>query len=129
MSRFTSGPWVGFYTYSGHRRKFLMDLVLEFKRGRVVGEGHDDVGGFVIAGAYSTEAGECAWEKTYVGRHTVVYRGFGEGPGIWGTWALPGARGGFQIWPIWEPTPPVALEAVEPVSGAKTRSATGGKPA
>jgi hypothetical protein len=110
MSSFPSGPWTGFYTYSGRARKFPMDLVLEFQQGIVSGEGHDGVGGFVIAGNYSVENQECAWQKTYVGRHTVAYTGFGEDKGIWGTWTLPGAKGGFQIWPLAEGAPVAALE-------------------
>jgi hypothetical protein len=43
---------------------------------------------------------ECSWLKTYLGRHSVEYYGHREGKGIWGTWNIRRARGGFQIWPI-----------------------------
>lgn len=122
MSQFSSGQWVGFYTYSGRSRKFLMDLVLEFKQGIMSGEGYDGIGGFVIAGVYSLVTNECNWRKTYVGRHTVVYRGFGENNGIWGTWTLPDASGGFRIWPLSEGAPPLADEEKEPVQEQETRS-------
>lgn len=77
-----------------------MDLILEFRRGIVSGEGTDGVGPFVIAGKYSESTLECSWIKTYVGRHSVDYKGFREGKGIWGTWKLPGLKGGFEIWPV-----------------------------
>ena len=89
-----------------------MDLILEFRNGILSGEGHDGVGGFIIAGVYSAENHECSWKKTYVGRHTVDYRGFGENNGIWGTWTLPGAKGGFHIWPLADGKP-LAVEEEE----------------
>ena len=82
-----------------------MDLLLEFRNGIITGEGHDGVGAFVIAGIYSAENHECSWQKTYVGRHTVAYRGFGEDKGIWGTWTLTTVKGGFHIWPLSEGQP------------------------
>jgi hypothetical protein len=100
MHDFPSGQWVGFYTYDSHNGRFLMDLVLEFKGGRIFGEGADDIGDFIIDGYFSQSDGECSWTKTYVARHSVQYRGFREKKGIWGTWTLHGARGGFHIWPI-----------------------------
>jgi hypothetical protein len=90
-----------------------MDLVLEFMQGIISGEGHDGIGGFVIAGNYSVENQECAWQKTYVGRHMVAYKGFGEDKGIWGTWTLPGAKGGFQIWRLAEGAPVAEVEKEE----------------
>ena len=53
--QFPSGQWVGFYTYAGHTRKYLMDLVLEFKNGNMTGEGADGIGFFVISGDYSEQ--------------------------------------------------------------------------
>ena len=126
MSQFSSGQWVGFYTYSSRSREFLMDLVLEFKQGILSGEGYDGIGGFVVAGVYSLVTNECNWKKTYVGRHTVEYRGFGENNGIWGTWTLPGARGGFRIWPLSEGVPPLADEEKEPVQEQEARPQPGG---
>jgi hypothetical protein len=99
-SDFPSGPWVGFYTYSGAHDKHRMDLGLDFANGRVSGEGNDVVGAFVISGRFDSAKGECDWTKTYIGAHDVFYRGFREGKGIWGTWEiLRDARGGFHIWP------------------------------
>jgi len=61
--QFPSGEWVGFYTYANGSRKYLMDLVLEFKGGRMTGEGADEIGLFVISGTYSEQNGECAWMR------------------------------------------------------------------
>lgn len=97
---FPSGPWTGFYTYSGLPGKFLTDVHFTFESGRVTGEGNDNVGPFIIAGRYDPVAKECFWTKTYVAAHNVFYQGFREGKGIWGTWEIrPSVRGGFQLWP------------------------------
>jgi hypothetical protein len=103
--QFPSGPWVGFYTYSNRPRKHMMDLVLEFKNGKMTGDGADGIGFFVISGSYSEQSGECSWVKQYVGRHAVDYKGYREGKGIWGNWTLTGGRGGFHIWPLSEGAP------------------------
>lgn len=123
MSMFSSGQWVGFYTYSGFANQFLMDLILEFKQGVISGEGHDGVGGFVISGVYSTETRECSWKKMYVGRHTVDYHGFGEGKSIWGTWTLSGAKGGFKIWPLSEGASLMTSEDAESSTEHETQTA------
>jgi hypothetical protein len=103
---FPSGPWVGFYTYSGHARRFLMDLNLRFRAGKIDGEGADGLDTFVITGFYDEKKLECGWQKIYPTRSPVAYSGFREGKGIWGTWTLTQATGGFQIWPLTEGGPP-----------------------
>jgi hypothetical protein len=117
--QFPSGQWFGFYTYSGHARRFLMDLVLEFKDGTISGEGADGIGLFVISGSYSTSNGECSWIKQYVGRHAVDYRGFREAKGIWGTWKVGIGKGGFHIWPLAEGERLTATEEEEESSQAR----------
>jgi len=117
---FPSGPWVGFYTYAGHPKKFMMDLVLEFKNGRMTGDGADGIGMFVISGNYSEENGECAWVKQYVGRHAVDYKGYREGKGIWGNWTLTTAKGGFHIWPLSEGGPVEVEKESEPKEAVET---------
>lgn len=97
---FPSGPWIGFYTYSGHKDRHRMDLALEFGNGTISGEGNDDIGVFVIRGRFDGATRECHWTKTYVGGHDVHYQGFGEGKGIWGTWEVGETSGGFKIWPL-----------------------------
>ena len=79
-----------------------MDLVLEFKNGVMTGEGADGIGPFIISGNYSEQNGECAWVKQYVGRHSVDYKGYREGKGIWGNWVIGAGKGGFHIWPLSE---------------------------
>ena len=66
----------------------------------MTGDGVDDIGRFLIQGRYDAAGGECHWTKQYVGKHSVFYRGFREGRGIWGTWELSRTRGGFHIWPL-----------------------------
>lgn len=73
--QFPSGQWVGFCTYGASTRKHLMDLVLEFKGGKMTGEGADGIGLFVMSGSYSEKTGECSWVKQYVGAHAVDYNG------------------------------------------------------
>ena len=78
-----------------------MDLHLEFANGIMTGEGNDDIGRFIIKGKYDEAAHESTFHKTYVAAHTVFYRGFREGKGIWGVWEIGiFARGGFHIWPV-----------------------------
>jgi hypothetical protein len=97
---FPSGPWAGFYNYTGPEDRHRMDLHLTFADGRVTGEGNDDIGPFLIDGRFDAGSRECSWTKTYLGAHDVFYRGFGEGNGIWGTWEIPAwNKGGFHIWP------------------------------
>ena len=112
--QFPSGQWVGFYTYAGRTRKYLMDLTLEFKKGVLTGEGADGIGLFVISGNYSEPNGECSWVKQYVGRHAVDYQGYREGKGIWGTWVVGLGKGGFHIWPLSEGGPAKVAKESEP---------------
>ena len=102
---FPSGQWVGFYTYAKGGERYLMDLILEFRDGRISGEGADGIGLFVISGRYDAQTAECHWTKTYVGRHSVEYFGYREKKGIWGTWTIDWTKGGFHIWPIGESAP------------------------
>jgi len=102
---FPSGPWTGFYNYSP-QDKHRMDLDLTFAGGKMSGDGNDDVGRFAISGQYDVKSLECWWTKTYTGAHSVFYRGFREGKGIWGTWEItPHSHGGFHIWPEGMPDP------------------------
>jgi hypothetical protein len=94
---FPSGPWTGYWIAVGCR--FRQDLALRFAGGVMAGEGIDTIGRFVVEGRYDVESREVHWQKTYVGHHSVEYRGYREGRGIWGTWECAGRRGGFQIWP------------------------------
>lgn len=98
---FPSGPWTGFYNYTGPEDRHRMDLHLTFARGGIAGEGTDDIGPFRIRGKYDAPARECHWTKTYIGAHDVSYRGFRDTHGIWGTWEIGRwSKGGFHIWPL-----------------------------
>jgi len=97
---FPSGPWLGFYTYSGDRGRHRMDLGLTFANCIITGEGNDDIGAFVIRGRYDAKTKECHWTKSYVGKYDVLYRGFREGKGIYGKWEIGRLfHGGFHVWP------------------------------
>ena len=104
-AHFPSGQWIGFYTYAQDRTRYLMALLLEFRDGRISGEGADGIGFFGIDGRYYPKESEAFWIKTYFGRHSVEYAGFREKKGIWGTWTIQDTKGGFHIWPIGEGVP------------------------
>ncbi len=102
--RFPSGPWTGFFLQKLLPGHHWMEMRLTFRDGKVDGEGRDRVGTFRIHGTYAVADGRCWLTKTYLGRHEVLYQGYNEGRGIWGTWELPqepdyNRRGGFHIWP------------------------------
>lgn len=102
---FPSGPWTGFYTYRSPEDRHRQDLRLTFEVGRLSGSGGDDIGPFSILGRYDATSLECTWSKSYIlpdGRgHSVDYRGWREGKGIWGRWTIgANASGGFHIWPV-----------------------------
>src|SRR5262245_48832444 len=86
---FPSGPWTGFYNYTGPEDRHRMDLHLAFENGRMTGDGTDDIALFQIKGRYDQMTRECWWTKTYPASHDVIYHGFREGVGIWGTWEIP----------------------------------------
>jgi hypothetical protein len=118
--RFPSGPWTGFFLQKLLPGRHLMEMHLQFADGAISGSGRDRVGAFVIDGFYDLKDGSCRWHKQYVGLHSVFYRGFNEGKGIWGTWEIPtepphNRTGGFHIWPegMADPTQPHLSEEVE----------------
>jgi hypothetical protein len=118
--RFPSGPWTGFFLQKLAPGRHLMEMHLHFANGAITGSGRDWVGQFVIEGFYELKDGTCHWHKQYVGKHGVLYTGFNEGKGIWGTWVIPtepppNCTGGFQIWPegMSDATHPHISEEVE----------------
>lgn len=95
-----SGPWHGFYTYASMTSRHRMDLRLDFRGGRIAGTGVDDIGRFAIDGHYDDETLHCAWRKTYLGAHSVMYDGAWDLGSIYGMWTIaPASKGGFRIWP------------------------------
>ncbi len=121
---FRSGPWTGFYNYSGPDDRHRMDLNLTFANGQMSGDGTDNIALFVIEGRYDRATRECWWTKTYPASHDVIYRGFREGVGIWGTWEIPPvSKGGFHIWPKLEGMAEhesLTAEAAKPVDAIAT---------
>src|SRR6476646_9065211 len=98
--RFPSGKWVGFFIDRRLPGRHQMEMTLTFCAGRMHGAGRDRVGEFTFTGTYDLTDGKCFWGKKYKGAHTVIYRGFNEGKGIWGTWILKEigtSTGGFHI--------------------------------
>jgi hypothetical protein len=99
--RFPSGEWTGFFLQPVLQGRHWMELHLTFHNGLVRGEGRDRVGEFVMKGRYQVVDGRCWWNKAYIGKHSVAYKGYNEGKGIWGTWEMYDPwRGGFHIWPV-----------------------------
>jgi hypothetical protein len=126
-SLFPSGDWYGFYTYHQHPGRFQMDIRFTFENGRISACGGDPVGEFILSGAYNEETRECQWTKRYLGGHSVLYEGFREGKGIWGTWDLRVVKGGFHIWPVHFEglTEHRAEEQAEPAADRMTGAANG----
>ncbi|MFO0838089.1 MAG: hypothetical protein U1D55_06135 [Phycisphaerae bacterium] len=103
-ARFPTGRWAGWWRQ--HRARGRMQLDLMFASGRVVGDGRDWVGDFVISGGYDAKSGRVWIRKAYLGRHELDYDGAASADGIRGNWRLcPLPDGGvdsgpFRIWPI-----------------------------
>jgi hypothetical protein len=119
--RFPSGPWTGFFLQKAIPGRHLMELRLNFRGGTLTGEGRDWVGPFLVRGRYSVADGRCHWQKRYLAKHDVYYKGFNEGKGIWGVWDMPTEvhpdvrTGGFHIWPegMPDPTQPALSEEAD----------------
>jgi len=114
-----SGRWVGFYSYPHSPRRYRQDLRLEITAGRITGTGIDPEGRFLISGRVHPE-GRVNCVKTYPGirfQPDVLYAGFADHNGIWGTWTIPPfSSGGFRIWPAsWGEGPAIKVEESEPV--------------
>src|SRR5262245_2482269 len=110
----SSGPWSGYYAYFGLDTRHVMKLNLTFARnGAIDGDGIDDVALFEIHGVFNADTREAAWTKSYIGLHSVAYRGVYDGRNILGTWTLPTLTGPFRIWPSALSENEEAEEAVE----------------
>ena len=125
-TRFPSGPWTGYFVQK-HRPpgRHWMELQLTFRDSLIRGEGRDWVGKFVVTGRYQLEDGKCSWTKKYLGKHDVVYKGYNEGRGIWGTWQIPPLlKDGFYIWPLemGDPTARRATQSVNELEWTETES-------
>lgn len=81
-----SGDWVGFYVYNRSKEKHEMIFSLEFKDGKIAGNGSDDVGAFAFNGDYDLETMTCQLMKHY-STHNIHYKGYIDENGIWGKWS------------------------------------------
>ena len=105
---YPSGPWTGFFLQQQPLPpgRFWMTLHLTFAEGLIDGEGTDGVGNFSLRGTYNKDTGEVVMHKGYIGQHDVLYKGYNEGKGIWGTWNIRELlTGGYHIWPKDMPDP------------------------
>lgn len=94
-----SGEWEGFYCYNSSSAKHEMSMQLNFKNGKVLGSGTDDLNHFSFKGSYSLTAFKITMLKTYPS-HTVNYQGDVDENGIWGAWSISAScKGNFHIWP------------------------------
>jgi hypothetical protein len=77
-----------------------MKLHLTFAQdGSIDGDGIDDIASFEIRGVFEPDTREVQWTKSYIGMHSVAYRGVYDGRNILGTWTVHGISGPFRIWP------------------------------
>jgi len=77
-----------------------MKLDLLFSQdGKIIGDGSDDVGAFLINGVFDSTTLEVRWTKGYMGQHRVEYLGVYNQRSIAGSWNLNRLTGGFRIWP------------------------------
>ena len=97
---FPSGDWEGFYLYQGGpgAQRHPMSFELNFRQGKITGSGSDDVGPFSWEGSYDVLSMVVNMLKSYPS-HQVLYSGMADTSGIYGSWQLSFARGGFHIWP------------------------------
>ena len=110
---FPSGPWTGFYNYTGPGDKHRMNLHLSFSKGRISGDGNDDIGLFLISGGYTPQPRSAAGLSSTLGGIKAYDEGVGEKRGIWGRWKLLAGHGGFHIWPLQSGSGDATSEAEE----------------
>ena len=72
-TKFEGGAVTGkYYQYAnGHDMKFEY---FSLRKGRVAGQGDDEIGAFTMAGTYD-ESGQVNFIKQYIGKHSVNYKG------------------------------------------------------
>ncbi len=98
--RLPSGQWSGFYLESHQPKRGWMHVYMQFRDGKIAGEGTDYVGPWTIRGVYDLYTSRAQWTKQYVGKHQVVYEGAITEHGIQGEWNIRGWLNGlFHIWP------------------------------
>ena len=125
-SRLPTGEWNGFYIEDRIAKRGWMHLYMSYENNEIKGEGTDYVGPWVATGSYDLDLGVCNWEKSYLGKHKVIYSGRLTENGILGKWEISFLNGPFHIWPkglnhfdelylreeLTEPSPSILLEPV-----------------
>lgn len=87
--------WSGFFKQFGNRNDMDFNRMYIGDSG-VFGDGADNVGYFNIRGYKS--GNQVTFAKTYVGAHTVYYRGTAMGRQVMGRWEIPGnCNGSFRL--------------------------------
>lgn len=99
-TKFEGGAVTGkYYQYNdGHEMKFEF---FSLRKGRVAGQGDDEIGAFTMAGVYN-ENGEVNFTKQYIGKHSVIYKGIlkcdsNGGFRIEGEWKIGNAHDKFYL--------------------------------
>merc|ERR1712166_818942 len=88
--------WKGAF-WQGNQKN-VMQLDMQVNKSGVYGNGHDDVGGFIIRG--DVHGSQCNFYKQYYGAHTVLYHGQlnGAHSDMRGNWNIPGnCQGKFHL--------------------------------
>ena len=79
-------PCTGWWEQRWFGRRPMEPLRLAFSPPCIEGSGTDCIGPFVLDGVITTGGG-VSLQKTYVGKHDVIYDGHYDGEGrLWGTW-------------------------------------------
>jgi len=76
---FVTGIWEGYYQYplseSPNNSRDPTNMDVTMVAGVIAGYGSDVEGEFLIQGVYDDETLSISWDKTYVGKHTILYQG------------------------------------------------------
>ena len=90
-------PCRGWWEQAFYGRQPMENLAVSLDGRRLAGRGDDVVGRFSLSGFVAAD-GRVSIEKSYLGRHSVIYEGQFDGEGkMWGVWALPGYDGRWMI--------------------------------
>lgn len=84
---FKEREWVGHYVQDGAQHEMKLGS-LKIKGEKISGRGEDVNGHFLIDGRIAPH-GELEFQKQYIGKHTVHYKGTLNYLVITGTWAIP----------------------------------------
>lgn len=89
-------PWSGWYEQGGTRHPVRFDQFNVDPTGRIMGQGQDEVGSFSIAGCIYPNA-SFEFNKSYLGAHTVAYKGNLQQGRLTGKWSVAGMTDNFEI--------------------------------